>query len=64
MWHGRSEKGEFADRTLASTSERRLLSSTVRREKLEDQRSGSFGVPLPDHMVRSHIFKEVLQNMN
>ena len=35
----------------ASTSERRLLSFTVRKERLEDQRLESSGARLPGHMV-------------
>ncbi|TVY20549.1 60S ribosomal protein L33-A [Lachnellula arida] len=45
-----------AAKTPASISERRLLSFTVRTERLEDQRSGLSGVPLPDHM---HISEEL-----
>lgn len=43
--------GEGADTLIASTWERRLPSSTEHRERLEDQRSGSFGAKLRDHTV-------------
>jgi len=45
-----SSKGG-ADGLTASTSERRSLSFTVRKERLGDQRSGSSGARLPGHMV-------------
>jgi len=45
------EEGEVLTVFPASTSERRLLSSTVRKERLEDQRSESFGARSPGHMV-------------
>ena len=54
-WDLPSEDG--FDTFTASISERRLLSFTVRKERLEDQRLESSGAKLPDHMVCSNSIR-------
>jgi Ribosomal protein L35Ae len=44
---------DSADSSAASILERKSLSFTVRKERLEDQRSELSGERLPEHMVRS-----------